>query len=302
MLIVVVTVLRIYFRSNLTRAQCRLCRMLLKGVCIMGTFKLPTQVNSDKRMLTKKDAIECISSAVETLGIYLASLHKLYDYEAILLSTSNALDELSSALINAGCNEEYIETYKKWGEFGWSFNASISKNFFITAPSSLKEADSIMNKYCDVEEITKMKEELKDAGVNKTDLEEAYFDYINRKYKSSVMLLFSLIDRQLISRNLFNKDGDLKTGASAIGELKKSKKLHKGKTHLHYLQFTLIIYCLLTLFGNSKNFEKEPSVVNRNSLIHGMSDNEVNESDCLKVWSALYSFVVIYPELEKEIL
>ena len=36
--------------------------------------------------------------------------------------------------------------------------------------------------------------------------------------------------------------------------------------------------------------------------MHGMSIKEVNENDCFKVLSALYSFVVVYPELEKEIL
>jgi len=267
----------------------------------MGTIKLSTQVNSDGRILTKKDAIESISSAMESLGVYLTSWHSLYGYKAVLSSTINALDELSSALINSGCKEEYVEAYKKWGKFGWSFNANISKNFFVTAPNSLKEAEYIMNEYCNIETITKMKEEIKAAGVNGTDIEEAYFDYINQKYKSSVMMLFSLLDRQLICKNFYNEEGNLKTGAGVVGELKKTKKLHKENTHLHYLQFILIIYCLFTLFEGSKNFDEEPPIINRNFLIHGMSDNVVNESDCLKVWSALYSFVVIYPKLEKEI-
>lgn len=267
----------------------------------METIKLSTQVDPGEKAFSIKDAVESMGSAMKQMGVYLASLYQLYDYDAMIASISNSLDELSNALINVGCNEDYVVAYKKWGEFGWSFNANISKKFFLTIPNSLQEADSLMKEYCKTEEITKMMKEIKSTDVNQKDLEEAYFAYINQKYKCSVMLLFSLLDRQLINRKFFNEEGYLKTGASAVGALKKSINTHKENTHLHYIQFVLIMYCLLTLFQNKKNFEYEPSVINRNFLIHGMSDKEVNEIDCLKVWSALYSFVVIYPELEKEI-
>lgn len=268
----------------------------------MDAIKLSTKVSSGDKTLSTKDAINNIYFAIEKLGVYLASMHQLYDYDAMTASISNALDEFSNALINVGCNKEHVAAYKKWGNFGWSFNVNISKKFFLTAPNSLEDADSIMHKYCKMEEITKMNEELKVAGVNEKDLEEAYFDYINRQYKSSVMLLFSLLDQQLIKRNFFKENGLLKTGGSVVRELEKDEKLHKENTHLHYLQFALIIRCLNTLFQSNKNFEKEPSVINRNFLMHGMSAKKVNEYDCLKVWSALYSFVVVYPDLEKEIL
>lgn len=267
----------------------------------METIKLSTQVDSDEKTFSVKDAVENMDSTMKQVGVYLASLYQLYDYDAMIASISNSLDELSNVLINAGCNEDYVVAHKQWGEFGWSFNANISKKFFLTIPNSLQEADSLMKEYCKIEEIAKMMEEIKSTDVNQKDLEEAYFAYINKKYKSSVMLLFSLLDRQLINRKFFNENGRLKTGASAVGELKKCEKEHKENTHLHYLQFVLIIYCLLALFQNKENFENEPSVINRNFLIHGMSNNEIDEIDCLKVWSALYSFVVIYPELEKEI-
>ena len=273
-----------------------------KGTHAMDFIKLSTKVGSDEGTLSTKDAVKNISFAIEKLGVYLASIHKLYDYDAMTSSISNALDEFSNALINAGCNKGYVDAYKKWGDFGWSFNANVSKKFFLTVPNSLEEADSIMYKYCKMEEITKMIEELKSAGINEKDLEEACFDYLNQKYKSSVMMLFGLLDQQLINRKFFKEDGRLKTGRSVIGELEKTEKSHKENTHLHYLQFALIINCLITLFKGVKNFEKEPSVINRNFIMHGMTVKEVNENDCFKVLSALYSFVVVYPELEKEIL
>lgn len=265
------------------------------------TIKLSTQLVSNDKIIPTKDSIENIALALSKIGIYIASLHQLYDYDSIVSSISKALDELSSVLINAGCNGDYIKAYKTWAKFGWSFNASVSIKFFLTAPDSLQEADCLMQKYCNSEEVTKMLDELISAGINQKDLEEAYFDYINKKYKSSVMLLFSLIDGLLISRKFFNESGRLKTGAGVVGELKKNAEIHKESTHFHYLKFILIIHCLITLFQNSENFEKEPLIINRNFLIHGMRRNEVSEIDCLKIWSALYSFAVIYPGLENEI-
>ena len=263
-------------------------------------MKLSTHISSNNSF-SVKDYIKSISYSLEVFGTYLTSLHGTYDYNTIISSISNAVDELGNAVINAGCNEDYVKAYKKWGRFGWSFNVSINKKFFLSAPDSLQEADTLMQQYCNDEEIFRIMEELKSADINQKDLEEAYFTYTNHKYKSSVMLLFSLLDQQLINRNFFNEEGHLKTGAGVIGELKKSKKVHRENTHLHYLQFTLIIYCLIALFQSNKNFEKEPSIINRNFLIHGMSKNDINKTDCMKVWSALYSLVVVYPKLEKEI-
>ena len=81
----------------------------------MDSIKLSTKVSSDERILSTKDAIQNISFALEKLGVYLASIHQLYDYDAMTSSISNALDEFSNALINVGCNKGYVDAYKKWG-------------------------------------------------------------------------------------------------------------------------------------------------------------------------------------------
>ena len=121
---------------------------------IIQSIKLSTQVSADKITLTK-DVIENISSSLEKLGVYLAGFHQMCDYDAMISSIGNALDEFSNEIINAGCNEEYVRLYKRWGEFGWSFNASINEKFFLFRPNSLSDADSLMKDYCKTEEIKK---------------------------------------------------------------------------------------------------------------------------------------------------
>lgn len=48
----------------------------------MDSIKLSTKVGSDEGTLSTKDAIKNISFAIEKLGVYLASIHQLYDYNA----------------------------------------------------------------------------------------------------------------------------------------------------------------------------------------------------------------------------
>ena len=56
---------------------------------------------------------------------------------------------------------------------------------------------------------------------------------------------------------------------------------------------------LTALFGGDADFKKEPKTVNRNYVSHGMSTRKVTELDSFKVWSALFSFVVILPMLSE---
>lgn len=81
----------------------------------MDSIILSTKVGSDDRIVSTKEAIENISFAIEKLGVYLANIHQLYDYDAMIFSISNALDEFSNALINIGYNKGYVDAYKKWG-------------------------------------------------------------------------------------------------------------------------------------------------------------------------------------------
>lgn len=106
----------------------------------MDSIKLSTKVSSDERILSTKDAIKNISFALEKFGVYLASIHQVYDYDAMTSSISNALDEFNNVLINVGCDEGYVDAYKRWGDFGWSFNTNISKKFFSHCPKFFRRS------------------------------------------------------------------------------------------------------------------------------------------------------------------
>ena len=198
-----------------------------------------------------------------------------------------------------------IKNYKKWGAHAWSSNAENPATFFSEAPGTLENADSKMRTYCTESNIAAMKDKLIAVGVNRDDVEEAFCCHKSGFYKSCVLILFALIDHELISKGYRRiKDdgtqGTLKSGMGAIGDLKKeSLQEHSNSVLFAYLQCVNIMSTLTALFGGDADFKKEPKTVNRNYVSHGMSTRKVTELDSFKVWSALFSFVVILPMLSK---
>ena len=265
----------------------------------MCALKLSTQISSEKNTYSYKDAFKGLSAGLQALSTAISSIYKSIDYDAAVKVLSKSLDDFCDVIINAGCNKEYIQSYKAWGKYGWSLNTTVNKKFFTSCPESLEKADLLMQQYCNEDEVMSMISALNNTDINKKDLEEASFAYTHQKYKSCAMLLFSLIDKQLINKKFINEKGNIKTGCSAICTLKKSdEKVYKDNSYLVYLQYILIMYCLIELFQNYQNFETEPKVINRNFLIHGMCERDITEIDCFKVLCALYSLTVVYPDLD----
>lgn len=269
-------------------------------------MKLSTNIAEETTHIALKDAVSKISKALTVLGIYLTQLYAEHDFDEMLRSISKSLDELSEALINCGCNPGHIESYKQWGEYGWSISPQVNSKYFLSKPLSLDDADEKMRKFCIIENIDEIKKALYNHDLNKEDLETAQFCYENKQYKLCAMLLFSMIDCQLINKKYFGKGKDgnpyLKTGFGAIMKLKASgDKTFDENYFLLFLQYKLIIHSLMSLFAGADNFENEPEIINRNFLMHGKSTKLITNTDCYKLWSALYSLVVTYPELEERL-
>lgn len=269
-------------------------------------MKLSTDIIEEPTHVSFKDALSGVSTAMTLLAAYLAQMRAEYDFDAMVTTISKSLDELSDALINYGCNSEYIASYKKWGDYGWSISPQVNNKFFLSKPLSLNDADEKMQKICTLENITEINKVLYSHGLNEEDLESARVCYENKLYKPCAMLLFSMLDCQLIDKNYFGSDKNgnpyLKTGFAAIRELKdEGEKIFDENHFLSLLQYKLIIHSLMSLFDGDKNFENEPNIINRNYLMHGKSTKLITASDCYKLWSALYSLVVAYPELEESL-
>lgn len=208
-----------------------------------------------------------------------------------------------------GYTENYkkrvMKSHKQWGDYGWTYNDEADSSVFDDYPNSLEEADKKMLRYCTMEHIDRMQDELEQAGINIADLEEARCCYNAGNYKACCLILFSLIDGDLISRGYRYWDkrgqceGTTKNGLSAVITLKDdSTKLPSNAMLFFQLYIINIHHCLMAMFAGTNDWHGSQAVINRNYLTHGMCQRAVNKVDCFKVWSALYSLKLLYPELE----
>jgi len=270
-------------------------------------MKLSTRITSCEHSGSFSDAINRVSKALMMFSAKLAEMHQEYDFDALVTSIGESLDHLARVIKKAGCDPEYVEAYKNWGDYGWSISPQVKETFFLIKPTSVQDADETMRSFCNIENIAGINAVLSMYGLDINDLEMARTCYENRQYKPCAMLLFSMLDCHLINQKRYVEDDNgkqsLKTGFSVVIDLKDNDdKIFTENDYLCMLQYKLIIHSLMSLFCGYKNFENEPPIINRNFLMHGKSTRTVTDTDCFKLWSALYSLVVVYPKVKEQVL
>ena len=184
-----------------------------------------------------------------------------------------------------------IEAHREWGQLGWTIIPTVKaeKLYDLKPPLERAEADKLALEYCkDTALVFKAIRESR--GVKKKDLEEAIDDFINRRYKSCAMLLFSLIDAKLIRLQGRSKQPPQKrraVGSSAVTLIKKQIESGNPQRGLFAAMFYANLFaCLEIVFENGKDFKTQPSVINRNFLDHGMMTGRVTRKSCIQpMWA-----------------
>ena len=273
----------------------------------VNLFELYEKLTSDETILS----IEKINTAINNLarfGEKVVAGYIAFDnwWQTVFPKIYEAITNIDLPEYTAEKKKELVECYTKWGRYGWTFNGQTKLTTLSSLPLSLEDADQRMSQYCTVDNVSEIARKLVENGTNQSDVEEALFCFENGKYKSSAIILFALIDHELISKGFRHKpkenelEGKYKIGLSAVCEYRKQNKKAYNKSFLYAnLYFMNIMETLMTLFQDSENFTNEPKMINRNFVAHGMSNRAVTEIDCFKVWSALYSLVVMLPLLEE---
>ncbi|MDO4495798.1 MAG: hypothetical protein Q4B62_08440 [Clostridiaceae bacterium] len=273
----------------------------------MNLFELFEKLSYDDVIITI-DKINNAMSNLSKFGEKLVEGYIAFDnwWQEVYPKIYETITNIDTPEYASEKKKELIRCYKQWGEYGWTFNGQTKVTSLSLLPLSLEDANKKMSPYCTLENVSEIKNKLISNGVAQDDLEEAIFCFENGKYKSCAILLFALIDHELISKGFRYEpkanqvEGNYKIGLSAICEYRKENKKDYDKSFLYAnLYFLNIMETLMTLFKDSNNFTNEPNIINRNFVVHGMSKRSVTEIDCFKVWSALYSLVVMLPLLEE---
>lgn len=132
-------------------------------------------------------------------------------------------------------------------------------------------------------------------GIRVHDYEEAIADYKDRRYKSCALLLFSLIDAGLIK---MQRDEDRNRGRRPTGKTAAKNVLehYKGEQLMEDMYISIFKYenlyaCLMKVFEDGKDFKKQPDIINRNFLNHGMLTARVRKRDCIQLFLLYYNWL-----------
>lgn len=196
--------------------------------------------------------------------------------------------------------EELIASYKTWGIYGWTVMPDVPALGFEECPEDIKKANRIALEYCRAADMEYLFELLREVrGVKKSDLEEAIFNFKNKKYKSCALLLFSLIDAKMIrlqrqeDRNPKNKQrpAGAEAARNIFQHMKEEKNLEERFITLLFCENVLA--CLQIVFAKGKDFKEQPKVINRNFVNHGMMTRKVSRKDCVQLFLLYYNLLLL---------
>lgn len=198
--------------------------------------------------------------------------------------------------------QELIKVYALWGTYGWTMSPFANeKSVFECKVVDKKTADSIAVKQYTEQKMKEIFEDTRNCKrLKKMDFEEAVFDYKSKQYKSCALVLFSLIDAILIR---LQKRSDLgergrKVGLKAVNEVKKRTETDVDtRVFLTAIRCKSVFACLERMFESGKDFKKQPDVINRNFLDHGMMTRKVSRKDCIQLFLLYYNILKLLDEI-----
>lgn len=215
------------------------------------------------------------------------------DFTPLITAAKSVLNDIVSPEISEERKKELQEYHEEWGKLGWTYLISSKFYFFDEAPKSEKEAHAKMMSFCTKQEIEKVFLFLRKARINKDDIESAIFCYEHRKYKACACILFGLLERKLLKiqgRNQVNR----KVGKKAVNYFRGKAKIKSRKEMLFETLYRLnVLACLDQFFADGNNFKNEPNTINRNFLMHGMTNRPVRKRDCLQLFLLLNNVLLL---------
>ena len=211
-------------------------------------------------------------------------------------SINKTIAKLPFSNLSEDEKRKLCQSYSEWGKLGWTIIPNAPYYLYNTLPLDQKNANKVALGYCkeaDMQELFILLHKVK--GVKKLDLEEAIFDFQNKRYKSCALLLFSAIDAKLIraQRNDDKRRGRRASGKAA-GEclFNRIKKEHDVDRQIFLaLSYYNLQSCLQKIFEDGRDFIKQPEVINRNFVNHGMITKKVTRKDCIQLFLFYYNLL-----------
>ena len=221
--------------------------------------------------------------------------------QTALKKITKQFSSLQKKIKKFAVSEEYKNALD-WGKYGWAYIDEIPEtDVYYKKVGSVKEADELVFSYLTddiIGDIINQINSFFEKEYQRNVFEEAKICFGEMKYRSCILLLFSLIDSLIISGQVIraNRNEWRKSSGSFAQKLNELKD-NKHETIFTYLIFWVDIDALLIFCGDGNNFVSVPEVANRNWISHGMYDKEVSKKDCIKVFVLLLGICQLKYEL-----
>ena len=246
------------------------------------------------------------TSMVSMAQVLSESINRILpDYTQAMNSLAQIMGKFAevfrSPLLSDERKKELQEAFTQWGKLGWTLPPNADLELFYDSPSDEKEAFKIVQPYINkggMQFIFDILLEMK--HIRKSDIKEAIANYEDKRYKSCIMILFSLIDARII--RLQEKKEGKRRPSGYKGANKYFEKVDADEMIEMSFADALYKYSILSslsvVFETGDDFKKQPDVINRNFIDHGMLHRNVTQRDCKKLFLLLYNFLALVEDLE----
>ena len=257
----------------------------------MHSFKIDDNARASLSVLS--EITESVKNAQKQWASFAST------WESVIAPWKTAWDVLSETIkklkvptISEERKQELLSNYETWGKFGWTPDPDERLySLFFMDPGQRTEADCKALKL--VKDTDKLFDEIrKKTGIKRSDFEEAVLDFEDKRYKSCSLILFSLIDAKLIRiQKRKKKTGKRReSGLRAVDYARKISKCDDQKELLFLaLYYCNVFSCLNVMFASGKDFEQQPSIINRNFIVHGMMWDKVTRKSCIQLFLLYYN-------------
>lgn len=218
------------------------------------------------------------------------------------------LESIQQMQLSSYTQEELDEIktrYISWGTYGWTPHPLGLNDEFQILPDSMQKADSLMLPLFTEEAISELYKAILDyPDAVPQDFEEAFHEYSAEKYRICALILFSLIERTLITTQSLDATMRENRKVSGGGIKNFSKQINNTRTKNMFIFAWIleenVIACLQAMYQNSANFKVEPPLINRHFIEHGMSNRETTKVECLKLFLLYHNVLFLSQWIESQ--
>lgn len=235
------------------------------------------------------DQIEKITKLCESLKEEKVFLQASKLYENINNTFNNVIKSINGSPLPKEEQEKVINLAIEYANLGMPYpiNEQIDE-FSSVAPIDEKYVDELCAKYSKGEDFLEIEKSIAELKyVSEQQIDESIASFKNQEYYACCSILFGIIDRELISSQEPRNSKRRKAYKKEIvkSNIETPQKInHWWRLFLEINTLYLFYYYYKTADDFIDESVKNYPVINRNFLMHGMTNRKITRNDCIKLF------------------